>query len=142
MSFSPDQIKAYHSTAGRAWSGLAPSVRAATTLDAWKRDQLEAATGKRTSKHCDSRRDFEFAMASLEITGCLGIKWQTRLEKALVDRVLHVVRKQFADAKFDAPYMLSIVRSWSPDLESLGAANTNDEDRLIRSLLQHLRRKA
>ena len=56
-------------------------------------------------------------------------------------RVLHVIRKQHADASFDAPYMLSIVRSWSPNLETLGAATTHDEDRLIRSLLIHLSRE-
>ena len=140
MSFSRDQIPAYHATAGRAWSSLSASERNGTTLDAWKRDLLEAATGNRSCKDCDSRRDFEFVMARLEIAGCLGIHWQLRLEQAVVERVLHVVRTQHADAKIRPEYMLATVRRWSPGVESLGQITTEDEDGLIRALLQHLRR--
>lgn len=66
-------------------SGLAASDRA--ERDSWYRRELKIATGKTSTKDCDSGRDFERCCAHFEALADAGIKWQLRLIQGDLRRI-------------------------------------------------------
>ena len=108
--FTALQQKTYRCVVETAWQAhcrynpeALQGVSKTAAKDEWTRGQLENATGKRSTKDCDTKRDFEAAMRHFEILGGEGITWQMKQHEADKRRILHVAR-QVAGELWQAGY--------------------------------------
>lgn len=114
LGFSPAQQGQFRPLLAAAWqaecrlSGADPTDQMAGRE--WYENELEVATGNRSSKECDKERDFEAAMAHFEAIVGESIYWQMRYYSGDARRIVFSVQKDFADFSADDAYMLSIAR--------------------------------
>lgn len=147
MSFTRKQQGHFRTLVEQAWTKIAKAdglnPKDATAKRGWYETQLEIATGKRTTKECDARRDFEAAMAHFETLVGDSFYWNHRVYGADHRRLIHVIRELCADADVDEEYMRGIARrALSRDLPPDLAELTYDELALILiSLKTHFRRQ-
>jgi hypothetical protein len=119
MSFSKKQQGYYRPMVASAWerhcqmNGIRPAPPFADDDErcrTWYEDELENATGKRTSKDCDMKRDFEEAMAHFESIVGEGTYWFERLYGADARRIAHNIRELCQEFDVDEDYMRRIAR--------------------------------
>jgi hypothetical protein len=114
MSFSRAQQPAFQALKQRAWQAecrlLGAAFEDADAARAWYEDELEAATGHRSSTACNPTRDYEAAMAHFEALAGDDIYWQMRKFSGNRRRILHAIRTLAADFDCDDAYMLGIAR--------------------------------
>ena len=147
MPFTTPLQREYRALVSLAWRDHCqrhhPPENDRKALDGWTRSELKKATGNTSTKHCDSGRDADHALAHFEHLAQHDIKWQQRLEAGDAKRIRHAVKKinptlleRFKTQADFTAYLLGIVR------QSYGLADrclhqlTNDE---IRALTNHMR---
>lgn len=118
MSFSRRQQPEFQRLWKLAWTAFCESEGEAglalfadkDAKDAWYRDQMERATGHRSSKDCNPGRDYDRAMAHFEaIAGC-DVKWNLKLYGGDAKRMLHAVRKNANACGVDELYLRGVAR--------------------------------
>lgn len=93
MAFSPGQHGEITPLARAAWKLHCQREGVSIPFDTFRRDELEKATGKRSTGKCSSGRDFEKAAAHFEELAEDGIKWQLRLLGGDLRRARHAIEK-------------------------------------------------
>jgi hypothetical protein len=76
----------------------------------WYEDELEIATGKKSTEHCNRKRDFTRAMAHFETIVEESIYWQTRLYGDDARRIAWNIRDIVAANEVDEDYMRAMAR--------------------------------
>lgn len=114
MSFRPGQQGFFQPLLAKAWS--AHCRRLSLDADdkdgkrAWYEDELEKATGRRSSKHLNITRDFEDAMAHFEIIVGDSFEWQLKRETGDERRIMHGVRQFCPSFDCSSEWLLGIAR--------------------------------
>jgi hypothetical protein len=118
MSFSGKQQGIFQPMIAKAWvRHCQQNLDAAAAIAGknhpayrdWYEDELEEATGCRSSTECDARRDFNLAMAHFEIAAWAGIYWQGRLHECDAENILWHVNRIAARHTIDEGYL----RGWA-----------------------------
>jgi hypothetical protein len=123
--FTPAQQGHYRPLVQQAWEAHAKRNGLAVTGDlfadpqtairdpnfrAWYEDELEAATGKRSTCQCDRKRDFTKAMAHFEAIVGDSIFWQMKLHGDDARRIAWNIREVVRQNDVDEVYMRGIAR--------------------------------
>jgi hypothetical protein len=97
MPFSRSQQGIYRSLVDGAWSSHCASAAGdpadRLAKDSWTRDQLQVATGRRSTTDLDGGADFDDACAHFERIGDLGIHWQIAQLAGRLKRLKFVARR-------------------------------------------------
>jgi hypothetical protein len=134
--FSPGQQGHYRPLVEAAWNRYCqlarlpespPDKKTNATFRRWYEAELEIATGKTSTEHCDRKRDFTKAMAHFETIAQNGIYWNTRLYGDDARRVAWNIREVCRTNEVDDTYMRAMARNALqladddplPDLERL-----------------------
>jgi|GEM_PF-1523260 len=80
------------------------------TFRLWYEDELESATGKRSTEHCDRKRDFTHAIAHFEAIAENSIFWQTRLYGDDARRIAWNIREIVRANEVEEDYMRGMAR--------------------------------
>lgn len=126
--FSPGQHGHYRPLVERAWQIHAQRNGLVVTGDLfdgphseirnpdsvfrhWYEDELEAATGKRSTTQCDRKRDFTKAMAHFEAIVGDSIYWNTRLYGDDARRIAWNIQEVVHNNDVDEHYMRGMARN-------------------------------
>jgi hypothetical protein len=118
--FSPGQQGHYRPMVEAAWARVCDLARRPFTppdkklnpeFRRWYEAELDIATGKTSTEHCDRKRDFTNAMAHFEAIAQNGIYWNTRLYGDDARRVAWNIREVIRKNDVDENYMRGMVRN-------------------------------
>ncbi len=148
MSFSRAQQGLFRPLLERAWA-VECGVRGWTVGDKdaardWYENEMETATGCRSSKQCNATTDFESAMAHFEIIEGASIEWQIQKETGNERRIMFEVKKSARDFECDRAYLIGIAKQ-ALGVETVAAwRDLGAEERriIIRAVVIHIRRQA
>lgn len=119
MSFSKAQQGHYRPLVEQAWARFCQAQRIdpvppyddkTAICRAWYEDELEIATGHRSSVDCDMKRDFEDAMVHFEWLVGDSTYWADRLYGADARRIAFCIREVVRENEVDEDYMRRIAR--------------------------------
>lgn len=136
----PDQLKAYHALAKRAWETWAPGngrdVTDRKAYDAWRHAEVETVTGKTSARDLNTTDDFERIMAHWEAICGDSIHWNLKAATAAFRRIRHVVQAANKDQQLTIPesYVLAIAKQAGAARESLSELTHQGEVTVIRAL--------
>jgi hypothetical protein len=116
--FSPGQQGHFRPMRAAAWTKHCEDEQLPVTpadddnkeFRAWYEAELKIATGKPSSKFCDRKRDFTYAMAHFERIARNGIYWQMRLYGDDARRIAWNIREIVAANEVDEDYMRAMAR--------------------------------
>jgi hypothetical protein len=147
MSFSPRQQPEFRRLVEAAWQAHCRAE--ATAADdkvarrAWYEEELEGATGKRTTKECGGGRDYEAAMAHFEELSGDGIEWQLRQHDGDARRIIFQIGQISAEHGVDHRYIQGVARQMlqRDELPSLHDLSPAILVNILGNLSRHVRRQ-
>ena len=147
MSFSPRQQPEFRRLVESAWQahcrteGSAPADKVARR--AWYEEELEHATGKRTTTECGGGRDYEDAMAHFEELAGDGIEWQLRRHDGDARRIIFQIGQISAEHGVDHRYIQGVARQMlrREDLPSLHDLPPEILVNILGNVSRHVRRQ-